>query len=81
MGDTRMARPRGGAAAVVVARWLAWTEETLGQCDGGGSESPSMLDHDEGHRDGQAAQWRRCSRVGAMARVGLETLGGWGDGV
>jgi hypothetical protein len=46
-------RPRGGAIAVVVARQLAGTRETLGR-GGDGSESPSVLDHDEGHRGGQA---------------------------
>jgi hypothetical protein len=44
----------------------------------GSSESPSVLDRDEGHRDDQATQQRRHSQVGATAHVGLETLGGWG---
>jgi hypothetical protein len=50
---TGVDRPRGGAIAVVVARQLAGTRETLGR-GGDGSESPSVLDHDEGHRGGQA---------------------------
>jgi hypothetical protein len=52
-----MARPRGGAVTVVVARRLEWAGETLGR--GGGSESPSVLDRDKGHQDGQAARRRR----------------------
>jgi hypothetical protein len=34
-----------------------------------------VLDHDEGHWDGQAARQCRRSRLGVMARVELETLG------
>jgi hypothetical protein len=45
---------------------------------GGSSKSPSVLDRDEGHQDGQATRRRRRSRVGATAHVGLETLGAWG---
>jgi hypothetical protein len=45
------------------------------------SESPSVLDRDEGHRDGQAARRRHHSRVGATGRVELEPLGGWGGKV
>jgi hypothetical protein len=44
----------------------------------GSSESSSVLDRNEGHRDDQATQRCRCSRVGATAHVGLETLGAWG---
>jgi hypothetical protein len=68
-----MARPCGDTVALVVVRQLAWIRETLGW--GGGSESPSVLDHDEGHWDGQAVRQHRRSRLGVMARVELETLG------
>jgi hypothetical protein len=73
-GGGRRHRSRRG----MVAPSQSWWHNGL---RGPESESPSVLDRDEGHRDGQAARRRHHSRVGATGRVELEPLGGWGGKV